>query len=114
MINRTEQSIIPEWEQSDAAAAARETSVTTATHETLDSSLASIIGNARMIALDVGAPGRELAQRLAAIIDSAQKISLIVHQQFGTEQPADRQNYAGKSQSGGRTEGGAGERPCWT
>ncbi len=119
MIDRMEQSTNPTWERGGAAAAAREALATTdgvgpEAHETLDSSLSSIIGNARMIALDAGVPGRELARRLAAIIDSAQKISLIVHQQFGVEHPADAHDDAGNSQPGERMEDGAGEGPCWT
>ncbi len=83
------------------ATLASEAAAETDAHETLDSSLSAIIGNARMIALDAGVPGRELAQRLAAIIDSAHKISLIVHRQYAHEYPGDGHDSAGQSQSGG-------------
>lgn len=93
------------WEPA-ATTVAHETPVKTDVHETIDRSLSSIVGNARMIALDAGVPGQELARRLAAIIDSAQKISLIVHRQFSIEHPADTHGHAGKSQPGAERKAG--------
>ncbi len=113
MIDRMDQTISPAWEPGIAPTAEDAVAATEA-HETLDSSLSSIIGNARMIALDAGVPEKALAQRLAAIIDSARKISLIVHQQYDRERSAVTHDDAGASQPGGRTEDGAGEGPCWT
>lgn len=100
MIDLMEQTNKPAWE-SNAAAVAGEAPDRSDMHEMLDSSLSSIIGNARMIALEAGVPGQELAQRLAAIIDSAQKISLIVHREFSTEHPAGTDDRVGQSQAGG-------------
>ena len=88
--------------------------VTSDVHEILDDSLSSIIGNARLIALETGEGGEHLSRRLAAIIDSARKISLVVHRQLAAAYPADVGDETGKSELWGRTEGGAGERPCWT
>lgn len=82
-------------------------------HEILDNSLTSIIGNARMIALDNGASGEQTSERLAAIIDNARKISLIVHQHLGAGHPKAASEMAGQSQPRGRSEDGAGECPCW-
>jgi hypothetical protein len=83
-------------------------------HGMLDDSLSSIIGNARMIALDAGGRGGDLAARLEAIIDNARKISLIVHQQFGSGDPAPSGRVSDNSRPGGRMNEGAGECPCWT
>jgi len=81
MIDITEVTTKPAYGQDVAAG--------TDVHELVDNSLSSIIGNARMIALDAAAPEGELAQRLASIIDNARKISLIVHRQIGAGHPAD-------------------------
>jgi hypothetical protein len=111
MIDRTEQITQPSPIDHDITCDMPE--ATPDAHEILDNSLTSIIGNARMIALDNGADGGQVSQRLAAIIDSAKRISLIVHQQLDAAHPKAARDTADNSQSRGRTERGAGVHPCW-
>lgn len=111
MIDRTEQITQPARVDHNMACGMRDTAPDA--HEILDNSLTSIIGNARMIALDNGAGGGQISHRLAAIIDSAKRISLIVHQQFDAVRPKAAGEVTDNSQSRGRTEGGAGVHPCW-